>query len=167
MSSITNSGTALSREGVATTAAVDLFEVTLNTGAAVRVAGLWVSQSSDVGDAAEEMIRWRIVQGNTTSGSGGASPDESDLGYQYGASGIDSAESFNTTPASGGSPVSGAANAFNIRAGEQLWFPPGLEPIFTDPGGSTEVNVIRLMAAPADSLTMSAVLFLYRGSPVY
>ena len=160
MSSPVAAGNSYSREGVATTAAVDLFEFTVGAGRTARLAGLWISQSSDVGDAAEEMIRWRFVYGNTTSGSGGAAPDEWELGYGSGGTGVDSAESFNTTQATGGSVLSGPANSFNIRAGEQMWFPPGLE-LTLNPPSTTEVNVIRLMAAPADSLTMSAVAFFY------
>lgn len=160
MSSIVASGYSYSREGVATTAAVDLFEFTVSAGRAPRLAGLWISQSSDVGDAAEEMIRWRIVWGNTTSGSGGAAPDEWETGYGTGSTGISAAESFNTTQATSGSVVSGPGNSFNIRAGEQMWFPPGLELVLSEPS-TTEVNCIRLMAAPADSLTMSAVAFFY------
>lgn len=167
MSSPVSSGTSYSREGVATTAAVDLYEFTVLAGMRARLAGLWISQSSDVGDAAEEMIRWRYVYGNTASGSGGAAPDSRPTGYGSADPPISASESFNTTPASGGSPVSGAANAFNIRAGEQLWFPPGLELMMLPTDGAGELNVIRLMAAPADSLTMSAVAFVYNTGESY
>lgn len=156
-----DSGISYSREGVATTVAVDLFEILMNdNGIDTVIGGLWISQSSDVGDAAEEIIRWRFVVGNTSSGSGGAAPDEWETGYRSGGTNIAAIESFNTTAASGGTPVNGPANGFNIRAGEQIWFPPGYEPWIQDPDGSGIVNVIRLMAAPADSLTMSAVIFV-------
>lgn len=161
MSSPLASSTSYSREGVATTLAVDLFEFGVVGGFLGRLAGLWISQSSDVGDAAEEMLRWRLVWGNTASGSGGAAPDSWNSGYAKGDPPITAAESFNTTAASGGTPQSGPANAFNIRAGEQMWFPPGCEPTLGGDDGGGEVNVIRLMAAPADSLTMTAVAYVY------
>lgn len=164
MSSPLSSGISYSREGVATTLAVDLVEILMDVGFNARLAGLWISQSSDVGDAAEEMLRWRHIYGNTASGSGGAAADEWDTGLARGNVAVGSVETFNTTPASGGTPSSGVANSFNIRAGEQLWFPPSLEPQISQPSGSGELNVIRLMAAPADSLTMSLDFFLYKES---
>lgn len=160
MSSPVHSGTVYSREGVATTAAVDLFEVGVATGLVARVGGLHISQSSDTGEAAEEIIRYRFVYGNATSGSGGAAPDAANTGYGYGDPPVSTIESFNTTAASTGTPASGLSGSFNIRAGEAMWYPPGLEPYLFEEGGG-ELNVVRLMAAPADSLTMSAALFIY------
>lgn len=165
MSSTIASTRFYAREGVATTAAVDVFELTLSS-LGNRVAGLHMSQSSDVGDAAEEIIRYRYVYGNTSSGSGGAAADNSDAGYGAGSLDLSaSVESFNTTPASGGSAENGIPGSWNIRAGEQMWYPPGCEPIL-QPVSTTEVNVVRLMAAPADSLTMTACIWVYQRADV-
>lgn len=43
-------------ELVAATAAQDLFEINAPADASVVVHGVWLSQSSDVGDAASEML---------------------------------------------------------------------------------------------------------------
>lgn len=162
MSSLINSTVIYSREGVATTAAVDLFEFTVAAAyPGVRVAGLHISQSSDLGDAAEEIIRYRFVYGNTTSGSGGAAPDESLGGFPFAEPPVSGIESFNTTAATGGTAEPGVPGSFNIRAGEAMWYPPGTEPRLKADDGGGEVNVVRLQAAPADSLTMTAAIWLY------
>ena len=56
-----------------------------------------------------------------------------------------------------GTPVNCCSEAFNIRAGHMQWFPPRMRPK-CDQGQTT--IVVRLMAAPADSLTMSGTLFV-------
>jgi hypothetical protein len=49
------------------------------------------------------------------------------------------------------------SDAFNIRAGLPLWLPESCE--WEAAQGDTTI-VIRLMAAPADSLTMSGTLYV-------
>ena len=59
-------------EGTAVTAAVDFFELTPADDKPIEILGLFLSQSSDAGDAADELLRYRVIRGHTTSGSGGA-----------------------------------------------------------------------------------------------
>lgn len=146
-------------EGVAVTAAVDFFEITPADDKPCRILGLLLSQSSDLGDAAEEILRYRIIRGHATSGSGGAAPTPRPLDRSGAAAGF-TAETNNTTIASAGSGVNLVSDAFNIRAGLQLWFPPECCPEASQ--GDTTI-VVRLMAAPADSLTMSGTLFVAEG----
>jgi hypothetical protein len=143
-------------EGTAVTVAVDLFELAPADDKPIEITGLFISQSSDLGDAAEEIIRYEIVRGNTTTGTGGtqaATPvplriGDAAAGFTY--------DSLNTTQATAGTVVVLHAGAFNIRAGEAIWFPEGWGPTTTQ---STFICV-RLMAAPADSLTMSGTLYV-------
>ena len=65
-------------ELVAATAAQDLFEINAPADASVVVHGVWLSQSSDVGDAASEMLNILIHRGST-SGSGGSTPTAAPL----------------------------------------------------------------------------------------
>jgi hypothetical protein len=143
-------------EGVAVTAAVDLFEITPADDKPCEVYGLFVYQSSDVGDAAAENIRYRVIRGHTTSGSGGSAPTPAALDRSGAAAGF-TAETCNTTAASAGTTVNLHSGVFNIAVGEQLWLPDGSE--WGVSQGNTTL-VVRLMAAPADSLTMSGTLYV-------
>ena len=143
-------------EGVAVTAQVDFFELTPADDKPIALWGLFLSQSSDVGDAAEEILRVRIIRGHATSGSGGATPTPAPLNHIDTAAGF-TAETNNTTIASTGTPINLHSDAFNIRTGLQLIFPPELRPQASQ---ANTTIVVRLMAAPTDSLTMSGTLYV-------
>ena len=66
-------------------------------------------------------------------------------------------ETNNTTIASLGTTSILHAHAWNIRTGLELWFPPGAQHLANQ--GNTTM-VVRLMAAPVDSLTMSGSLYV-------
>ena len=147
---------AISFEGTAVTVAVDFFEVTPADDKPVRLLGLLLSQSSDVGDAAEEILRIKVIRGHTTSGSGGAAATPAPINPADAAAGA-AAETLNTTIASVGTTVDLLADAFNIRSGYQFWWTPETAPIVSQ---ANTTAVVRLMAAPADSLTMSGTLYV-------
>jgi hypothetical protein len=146
----------ISFEGVAVTAQVDFFEITPADDKPVAVHGILLSQSSDVGDAAEEMLRVEFIRGHSTGGSGGAAPTPIPLDPNDTAAGL-AAETNNTTIASVGTPVVLLALAFNIRQGLEHYFPPECRPKVSQ---ANTTLVARLMAAPADSLTISGTLFV-------
>lgn len=142
--------------GVAVTAAVDLFEITPADDKPCEVIGLFIGQSSDFGDAQAEQIGYRVIRGHTTSGSGGTATTPRPLDRSATAAGF-AAETCNTTAASVGSTVDLHAGVFNAQAGEYLWLPDGCE------WGVTQADttlVVRLIAAPADSITMSGTLYV-------
>ncbi len=143
-------------EAQAVTAAVDLFELTPADDKPVEILGLFLGQSSDTGDAAEEILRYRVIRGHTTGGSGGAAPTPRPVKRTDAAAGF-AAETLNTTIASAGTGVNLHSDVFNVRSGLQLWLPDTLEWDATQ--GDTTI-VVRLMAAPADSLTMSGTLYV-------
>lgn len=143
-------------EAVSVTVAQDFFEITPADDKPCKIIGLFVSQSSDVGDAAEEILRIRIIRGHSTGGSGGTAPTPVLVNPSDTAAGF-TAEVNNTTIASLGTAVNVMSYQFNIRTGLELWFPPGAEPTVTQ--GQTTM-VVRLMAAPADALTMSGTLWV-------
>jgi hypothetical protein len=142
-------------EAVAVTAQVDFFEITPADDRPVDVLGLFLSQSSDVADAAEEILRYRVIRGHTTGGSGGATPTPRPLNRGDAAAGF-TAETNNTTIASAGTGVNLHSDCFNVRAGLQLWLPDTCE---WNASQADTTLVVRLMAAPADSLTMSGTLY--------
>lgn len=143
-------------EGTAVTAQVDFFELTPADDKPVEIVGIFLSQSSDTGDAQDELLRYRVIRGHTVSGSGGTAPTPRPLDRSGAAAGFAS-EVLNTTIANTGTTVNLLSDSFNVRTGLQLWLPEGCE--FGASQADTTI-VVRLLAAPADSLTMSGTLFV-------
>lgn len=141
---------------VAVTAAVDLFEITPADDKPVQVLGFFWGQSSDVGDAAAEQIGYTVIRGHTTSGSGGTSATPRPVLPGTAAASF-TAETNNTTAASAGTTVTLHSDVANIQAGEKMWLPEGLE--WTATQADTTL-VVRLAAAPADSLTTHGTLYV-------
>jgi hypothetical protein len=146
----------VSYTAVAVTAAVDVFEIRPADDKPIEIIGLFMGQSSDVGDAADEMLAYRVIRGFTTSGSGGATPTPTPVDRSGAAAGF-SAETNNTTVATTGTTADLHADTFNIRAGEKLWLPEGC---WWEASQADTSIVVRLAAAPADSLTMSGTVYV-------
>ncbi len=141
-------------DGVAATVAIDFFELSPASQAPIIVHGFILSQSSDVGDAAEEILRIGVIRGNSTSGSGGSTTTAQKRNAGD-ASANTGAETCNTTQASTGTPIALMYDTFNVRTGYQFWWPPELRPTCTNGA----LFCVRLMAAPADSLTFSGTIW--------
>lgn len=140
----------------AVTAQVDLFEIRPADDKPLEVIGLFIGQSSDAGDAAAEILAYSVIRGFTTSGSGGSTPTPAMVSRSDTAAGY-SAETLNTTLANTGTTVTLHADTFHIGSGEKLWLPEGCEWSLSQADTSL---VVRLAAAPADSLTMSGTLYV-------
>lgn len=143
---------------VSLAAAQDLFEITPADDKPVEIVGLFLSQTgvADVGDAAEEMLRIEIIRGYTASGSGGSAPTPAPVKRIDAAAGF-AAEVNNTTLANTGTAVIIHEDAFNVRAGYANWWPEGTEP---DASQANTTIVVRLVAAPADAITVSGTLYV-------
>lgn len=141
---------------IAVTVAVDVFEITPADDKPIEVLGLFISQSSDFGDAAAEIIPYRVIRGHTTSGSGGTATTPRPLDRSGAAAGF-AAETNNTTAASVGSTVDLHAAAFNVAVGEALWLPD--ECLWEATQADTTL-VVRLASAPADSIDLSGTLYV-------
>ena len=143
-------------ENVSVSAQVDFFEITPADDRPVAIIGMTLDQMSDVGDAAEEILRYRVIRGHTTSGSGGATPTPVALSPRDAAAGF-TAETNNTTIASAGTGVNLHSGAFNIRMGERLFLPPEF---YCESDQGQTLIVVRLMASPADAVTISGTLYV-------
>ena len=141
---------------VAVTAQQDLFEISPADDKPVEIVGLFLSQSSDAGDAQDEQLAFAIIRGHTTSGSGGSAATPRPVKRATAAAGC-AAEVNNTTIASTGTAVTLFEDSFNVRAGYQMMFPDGFE---FDAGQGDTTIVVRLLTTPADSLTMSGTLLV-------
>lgn len=135
----------------AITVAADLVELTPADDIPCLVHGFRVYQTTDTGDAAEEIIGLAIVRGNSTSGSGGnTSVAVTPKNNRDVAAGV-TCETANTTAASAGTAVTCYSTGWNVRAPLEVVFTPE-QRIRVDQGNT--LLVLRMLAAPADSLTI-------------
>lgn len=139
----------------AVSVAQDLAELVPAANKPIEIYGLLLWQKSDVGDAAEMIVPYQIIVGNTTSGSGGTTPTPQPVNPNDAAAGF-TCEVNNTTQASTGSPSTVHSDAWNIRAGLQLWWPEG-----KGPKASAAHNRIRIaQAAPGNAITMGGTVYV-------
>jgi len=139
----------------AISAAIDIFEILPADDKPVFLEELTIWQTSDFGDSNDEVLQIQVINGYTTSGSGGASatvgrPNPGETAASF------TAECRNTTPATTGTAYIVHADGWNVRS-PYIWTPkPGWEPI----GTQAAPLYVRLPVAPADALTMNAMVKL-------
>ncbi len=143
-------------ENMAVTKAQDFFEISPTDDKPVRLLGLFLSQSTETGDAAEEMMRVEVVRGHSTGGSGGSAQTPVPIDPADTAAGF-AAEVNNTTIASAGTGLILHSEAFNVRSGLTMFWTPETAPKANQ--GNTTI-VVRLMANPADSVTLNGTLYV-------
>lgn len=141
---------------VAVTVAVDVFQLTPADDKPIEIFGFFWGQSSDTGDAAAESIGYRVIRGFTTTGSGGTSTTPRPLN-RSGVAAAFTALTNNTTGATTGTTNDLHSDVINIQAGEKLWLPEGAE---WEASQADTTILIRLAAAPADSLTTHGTLYV-------
>lgn len=141
-------------DGVASPAAAfDLLELNAASNKPILLHRLRIDQITEDA-AAEEKIGLQIIRAHSTSGSGGGTPTPQPLNPTTPAAGF-TAESMNTTQATGGSPVTLLNDAWNTRAGYDMAFSPEERP--------ETINAVRLViavSAPADAITIRATLWV-------
>lgn len=145
-------------DAVAITAVQDLFAIVAPTNATVRIHQLDLFQTTDLSDAAEEVLRLRIRQGQTTAGSGGAAGTIVPNDVDDGASGA-TVRTNDTTQASAGTIVVDEIFGWNIRVPLRLIWTPECRPTIKGARRAT----VELIAAPADSVTVSGGLMWQEG----
>jgi hypothetical protein len=145
-------------DAVAITAVQDLFELLAPTNTVVRLHMLDLFQTTDLGDAQEEVLRIRIRQGQTVTGSGGSTGTAVPNDFDDAASGS-TVKFNNTTQANTGTIVIDELFGWNIRAPLQRIWTPECRPIIR--GGRR--CTIELVGAPADSITASGNLVWSEG----
>ncbi len=139
----------------AVTTATDLFEVTVAADRPVTILGLELLQTTDLGDSAEEVLRIGLYRA-VTAGSTGTAATENTYGDGDSPAATAAATYLRGTPSTGGTLLH--VIGWNIRI-PTLWIPPS--PIRVD--ATEDPFSFRLIAAPADSITMSATLVWQEG----
>lgn len=142
---------------VSVSAAQDAFELTPADDKPVELVGITFDQTgvADVGDAAEELLRWTVIRGFTASGSGGSAPTPRPVKRGSAAAGFTS-EVNNTSLATTGTSVTLHEGAFNVRVGERYWWPEGMEPDAIQ----ADTTILVRFPAPADAITLSGTLYV-------
>jgi len=129
------------------TTSIDLCEIVANAAKPLMIRGLFIGQKTEVGDTQEEMLRFTIKSGQTTSGSGGSATTPVNKDGQGAAAGF-TAEQFNTTKASTGTIVDHGPYVWNVRIPYPDKFPEG-EEVFLIAGRRA---TLELIDAPADTM---------------
>lgn len=146
-------------KAVGVTAQQDFFEVLAATGKHLIIHGFLVAQTSDVGDAAEEMLQITVNRGvgSVTSGSGGSTVTPQPVQDADSAAGA-TVEINNTTKlaAGSGSIEELEVHVMNIRSPYIFWYTPETRPQIA-PGNRW---TLELETTPADSLTMSGTVWI-------
>lgn len=136
--------------GVAVTAQQDFFEIVAHASKQCVLLGFGLSQSTEVGDTAEEGLSVLVRTGQTTSGSGGGSFTPLPTDFTGGASGFTS-EINNTTKAQDGTIITHYPYNWNIRVPLDVIYPEQFQLIF----GAGRRLTVTLATTPADSITVS------------
>lgn len=145
--------TVIIKQVVSPVAAFDLMEFVPAAAKPIRLARLRISQTSEP-TTEEEQLAITITRGATTSGSGGAAPTPRQVRSTEPNPGF-TAETMNTTQATGGTPVDMFADVWNTRQGYDMAFSPE--------EGIEAVNGERLViqhSAPADAITITATAWI-------
>ena len=140
-------------ENVSVSALQDFFEIPPGVNEPILLHAVYLSQVTDVGDANEEMLRVKIIRGNTTSGSGGTTQVAQPLN-QNDPTGP-TIDLNNTTEASVGTEEDLHSETFNIRTGWQYIPTPEMRPRVQN----AELLVVRLLVAPGTAILMSGTIY--------
>ena len=136
---------------VAVSLVQDFWELNCPADAVIALLSVRISQYSDVGDAAAEILPVIISRPTGTAGSGGSTPTARPAMVGTVAFG-GTVEANNTTQA--GTTTEILSDTFNIRSG-WLYQPPEKEVIWLSPSG---ILVVELPVAPADAITMQGTI---------
>ena len=135
----------------------DLFELAPATNKPIRLHAVYLAVLSETGDAAEEMLRVRIMRlpATVTSGNGTAAA-ENLLDTNDSAAGFVSEVIATTVATTTGTAINLHSDAFNCRVGWVYLPTPETRPR----AQNAEYLVVRLMAAVTDDLTMSGTCYV-------
>lgn len=139
-------------DALAITTATDLFHLTVTADSVVYIHELDLCQTTDLADAQEEVLRIGMYIG-VSGGSGGTALTEVKYNSQDNASVTGAVLSNNSSISTGGTLLH--IIGWNIRVPlEKIWTPETRPRIDS---GEDPIS-FRLMAAPADSITVSGTL---------
>lgn len=138
-------------DALAFTTATDIFEVTAASTARVEFLELELGQTTDLGDAQEEVLRIGLYRG-ATAGATGTALTEQPFGDSNDGAAETAVVANRGTASTGGTLLE--IICWNIRIPlDKIWIPE-LRPV----AELSQVMTLRLLAAPIDSVTISGTL---------
>ena len=141
----------------AITTATDLFEITVAADRPIVVYGMQLGQTTDLGDAAEEVLMIGLYRDVTAGSTGTAATEYAYTNVSSAAANTAAVVTLRGTASTGGTLID--IIPWNIRIPLQ-WFPiPEMRPKFSNLAAEGPVSSFRLIAAPADSITASGVVY--------
>jgi hypothetical protein len=145
---------------------MDMFELRPSSSAGMQIAliGVHIDNTSEVGDAQEEMISYSLIRmtGATfTSGTGGTTPtpvatDFNDVAASFAADAVNDVVA--TTTGTTATPIS---RGFNLRTGLDLWLPA--EDWIVVPGVANAAIIVRFNTTVADTVTWQGTAWVKEG----
>lgn len=139
------------------TTATDIFEFTPVVDRPVILHGLRLGQTTDLSDAAEEVLMIGLYRDATAGSTGTAATEYIYTNFSVAAASTMAVVSNRGTASTGGTLID--IIPWNIRIPLE-WFPiPELRPKFSNIAAEGPVSSFRLIAAPTDSITVSGVLY--------
>ena len=139
---------------VAVVAAQDQFSQLPAVDKPVKLHAVFLSQSTEVGDAAEESLTIKLQRGAATTGSGGSADAGVPLISVKDAADAATIRVIDTTEASSGTIVDLHSESWNIRT-PFIWLPPPEHRLMVE---NAEFFAVVLITVPADSITMCGTL---------
>ncbi len=144
-------------DALAFTTATDVFEITPAADRPIKIFGIQLGQTTDLGDTQEEVLRIGVYR-DVTAGSTGTALTEVALTNAAGAGTVQTAVVANRGTASTGGTLIDII-PWNIRI-PLFYFPiPELRVKFSNLAAEGPVSSYRLMSAPTDSITISGAIY--------
>lgn len=139
------------------TVQIDLFDLAPADDKPIILHGIYLGQSTELADAAEEQLGIQIIRGFATVGSGGSAVTPTPVNPSDTAAGA-TCRTGDTTIAvvGGGTTTHIHADTWNVRAPYQLIWTPEMRPQCSQ--AQTRI-VVRLTGAPADSITIAGTCY--------
>lgn len=139
------------------TTATDIFECTPAADRAMVIIAMKLGQTTDLGDAQEEVLRIGIYE-DVTAGSTGTAITETPYTNESALAANTAAVVTNRGTASTGGTLIDII-PWNIRV-PLFWFPiPEMRPKFSNIAAEGPTSTFRLIAAPTDSITVSSTIY--------
>lgn len=138
----------------------DLFNLAAADDKPIRLRGLILSQSSEIGDAQEENLRITIQRfpATVTNGSGGSSVTPQTLDSIDAAAGFTARCNDTTVATTNGTAVKLEEFAWNERSSPmERWWP---DERFAFTGRQTEAIIVRCESTAADDLTIEITAYV-------
>lgn len=134
---------------------VDLFHITAAAENRVTVAGWQFYNTTDFGEAQEEVLSCALARG-VTGGTGGTALTEQNFSDAGGATVSAAVLGLNTTVSTAGTAL--AHFGWNVRIPWDYWFIPEARPSVDS---TQDPIVLRLLAAPADPISIGGTVFWF------